>query len=240
MTDKRYIRQTIMEEIKEEGQNKILNSKALVVGAGGLGSPVIYYLSAAGIGTLGIVDNDTVSESNLNRQILHTEMDLGINKTDSAENKIKRLNSNIMINKYDIKVNKNNIDNIVKEYDIVIDCVDNIKTRYIVNDSCHRLSKPLVEGGIMGFDGFIMTILPGKTACFRCVYPEFSDNKEETIPVLGATAGVIGSMQVIEAIKIITNNKNVLENKIIFIDLLTISFDKIDISRNEDCITCGS
>jgi adenylyltransferase/sulfurtransferase len=237
--DKRYFRQTIMDEIGQDGQIKLANSKVLVIGAGGLGSPVIYYLTVAGIGTLGIVDNDKISITNLNRQILHNEIDLNMPKVDSAETKINKLNSTTKVEKYNLLLNEENISNIIKKYDLVVDCVDNIKTRYVVNDACYKFKKPLIEAGIMGFDGFVMTIIPPFSPCYRCIYPDISDETvPKPIPVFGATAGVIGSIQVIEAVKVLLHMDSVLTSSMLFVDLVKMLFEKIEIGKNPECSTC--
>lgn len=236
----RYKRQIQMEDITVEGQKKLKNSRALVIGSGGLGSPSLYYLAAAGIGTIGIVDSDVVDLSNLNRQILHFTKDIGVAKVDSAANKLSQFNPHININRYRNRLTESNVDQIVKDYDIVIDCVDNLNTRHVVNAACHRNKIPLVEAGVMEFNGFIMTIIPGHGACYRCLNP-IGDNPEISTPpgIIGGTAGVAGSLQTIEAIKVLLNIGSPLVSKFLTFDTLNMSFDVIEIDKNPQCPVCS-
>jgi len=237
----RYKRQIIIDEIGENGQEKLKNSKVMVIGTGGLGSPVLFYLAAAGIGTLGIVDSDVVEISNLNRQILHFEKDTGIEKVKSASSKLLRFNPGITVNEHKVRITEANIDDLVKKYDLVVDCVDNLETRYVVNDGCHRQQVPLVEAGIMGFDGFIMTIIPGKGPCYRCLYPEGSIRygNDSPIGVLGATAGVTGSMQAVEAVKLLLDIGTPLVSNFLTFSLLDMEFNRINLKSNPNCRLCG-
>lgn len=238
MLDERYKRQYLMDEIGEEGQKKLANSKALVIGAGGLGSPVLYYLAAAGVGTLGIVDRDIVELSNLNRQILHFTNDLGKSKAQSAKSKLQMLNPNVKINIYEEEICENNALNLLDGYDIVVDCVDNLSTRYIVNDACIKKGVTLIEAGVTGFEGYVMTIVPKKTPCLRCLFPQ-KDIKEGARPpigIIGSTAGVAGTLQATEAIKQLLSIEGVPLKNVILINLIDMSFEKMKLEKN--CNRC--
>ncbi|NPV27846.1 MAG: HesA/MoeB/ThiF family protein [Firmicutes bacterium] len=167
----RYSRQIVMEQIGEAGQQKLLQARVLLVGAGGLGSPVAYYLAAAGIGELGLVDSDQVEVSNLQRQILHSTERLGMLKAESAKLTLTSLNPDVKVTSYPVRASADNITELIRPYDVVVNAVDNFATRYLVNDTCVRLQKPLIEAGVMKFDGMVMVILPGRGPCYRCVLP---------------------------------------------------------------------
>ncbi|PKM93607.1 MAG: adenylyltransferase [Firmicutes bacterium HGW-Firmicutes-1] len=239
----RYSRQIMLKGVGIEGQKKLKNAKVLVVGTGGLGSPILYYLAAVGVGTLGIVDFDIVNRTNLQRQILHYEKDLSRYKVDSAEEKLLELNNNIKIIKHKQKIDEFNIEKIIIDYDIVVDAVDNLKSRYIINDFCHFLNKPLVEGAVSGFEGILLTILPSfKTCCYRCLFPE---QEEEAVTygsengILGAVAGGLGSLMALEVIKLILGIGTPLTNKVFVYDGLNLKFREIEIAHKKDCILCG-
>ena len=239
----RYSRQLILKEIGYSGQEKLMKAKVLVIGAGGLGSPVLYYLAAAGVGTLGIADFDVVDISNLQRQILHFTDDLGKKKVDSACEKLKRLNPDIRLNKYPFRVNINSIEDMVKEYDMVVDAVDNFSARYLISDCCYFLKKPLVEGAVLGFEGILMTIIPDKTPCYRCLYP--MPPEDGVIPncantgIIGAVAGTIGSLQAMECIKLITGIGQTVSGRILIFDGLNLSFREIEWHKKKNCPLCG-
>jgi molybdopterin/thiamine biosynthesis adenylyltransferase len=235
----RYKRQIKINKIKIEGQEKLKNSKVLVVGAGGLASPALYYLASAGIGTLGIIDFDSVSLSNLNRQILYSTDNIGALKVDSASEKLLQLNPHLNIIKYKKKLTQNNT-NIVKDYDIVVDCVDNLDTRQLVNEVCQKNKIPLVEAGVENFSGFIMTVIPGHGACYRCLFP-VKDMKSTHQPgVLGSVPGVAGSLQALEAVKVLLNIGKPLVSRFLVFDLYSMAFDIIHINRNPHCPVCGN
>lgn len=239
----RYSKQIILEDIGIEGQQKLLDSKILVVGAGGLGSPVLYYLVASGVGTIGIADFDTVGLSNLQRQILHFTEDIGKKKLDSAEEKLNRLNPDVKIIKHTFRLEAENIEDVIREYDVVVDCSDNFRARYLVSDCCYFLKKPLVEGAVVRFVGTLMTIIPDVSPCYRCIMP--MPPEDGTIPscadegVLGAVAGVIGTMQALEAIKIIIGIGETLSGRLMYINGLTMEFDETILHRSENCPLCG-
>lgn len=239
----RYSRQIILNEIGHEGQQKLLQSKVLVVGAGGLGSPVLYYLAAAGIGTLGIADFDVVGLSNLQRQILHFTVDLGRKKTESAADKLSQLNPELRIDQFPERITAENIAEIIENYDLVIDAPDNFSTRFLVNDCCYFLKKPLIEGAVLGFEGILMTILPGQSPCYRCLYPD--PPEEELVPpcgeagILGMIAGTIGSLQALEAIKVLLGIGEPLTGRIITFDGLNANFREIPWPKRSSCPLCS-
>ncbi|MBZ4686989.1 MAG: sulfur-carrier protein adenylyltransferase/sulfurtransferase [Clostridia bacterium] len=235
----RYRRQVIIPEVGKAGQQKLLDAKVLVVGAGGLGSPVLYYLAAAGIGTLGIVDSDSVDITNLQRQILHRTDDLGREKVVSAKEKLNSLNPDVKIITYNLRLDRYNAKEIIGEYDIIVTAVDNFQTRYILNDACIELNKPLVEGGIRGFDGTLITIIPGKGPCYRCIFPHNVDLEKGELGVMGAAPGIIGSLQALEVIKLVLGIGKPLSGRMLFFDGLEGNFSEIEISRNEECPVCG-
>jgi adenylyltransferase/sulfurtransferase len=240
----RYAKQIILSDIGIEGQQKLLDSKVLVVGSGGLGSPVLYYLAASGVGTIGIADFDRVGLSNLQRQILHFTEDVGKKKVDSAEEKLNKLNPDVKINKYTYKLDDQNIEDIIGEYDVVVDCTDNFTARYLISDCCYFLKKPLVEGAVVGFMGTLTTIIPDVSPCYRCLNP--IPPQDGTLPtcadegILGAIAGVIGTMQALEAIKILLGVGEVLSGRLLFLDGRSMKIDEISLNRNEDCELCGT
>lgn len=240
----RYSKQIILNDIGIEGQQKLLDSKVLVVGLGGLGSPVLYYLAASGVGTIGIADFDRVGLSNLQRQILHFTEDIGKKKVDSAEEKLNKLNPDVKINKYTFKLDDQNIEDIIREYDVVIDCTDNFTARYLISDCCYFLKKPLVEGAVVGFMGTLTTIIPDVSPCYRCLNP--IPPQDGTVPscadegILGAIAGVIGTMQALEAIKILLGVGEILSGRLLFLDGRSMKIDEISLDRNEGCELCGT
>jgi adenylyltransferase/sulfurtransferase len=239
----RYRRQIIFGEIGESGQQTLQNSKVLVVGAGGLGSPVLYYLTAVGIGTIGVVDADVVELSNLNRQILHFEADIGMGKTKSAVSKLKAFNSKTIFREHTVKLNHKNVDTIMEPYDLIVDCVDNLETRYLVNQASYLQKKPLVEAGIMGFEGFVMSIIPDKGPCYECFNPKIPSKKPAHAappPVVGATAGIAGSMQAVEAVKILLGVGKPLTSRLLIFDALNAEFSLVALAKSERCPVCGS
>lgn len=242
----RYSRQIITEHFGLEKQETLKNSKVLVIGAGGLGSSILYYLTAVGIGTLGIVDFDKIELTNLNRQILHRTEDIGKAKVKSASEKLKKLNPNVSINEYDIKLNNHNIETILEMYDVVVDATDNLTTRYLISDTCYQLNKPLIEGAVESFYGILMTIIPNETPCFRCLYPDCDVENEygkklsaSEIGVLGVTPGVIGSLQAMEVVKVLTSTGSALKGRLLQFDGFTSSFREIPIKRKTDCPLCS-
>ncbi len=237
---KRYRRQLIIKDIGEEGQKKLLETKVLIIGAGGLGSPVALYLGAAGIGKLGLVDSDRVELSNLQRQIIHNMDSVGVPKVDSAKNVLSQLNKDVCVESYNLFINEENAESIILDYDIVVNAVDNSNTRYIVNRVCCKLKKPLIEGAIFNFDGYVTTIIPGETACYECIYERQEDDEKSEIGVIGALPGVIGSLQAMEVIKYSLNLGKLLKNELLCYSALNASFRRIKLERNVKCKICGS
>ncbi|WHH57653.1 HesA/MoeB/ThiF family protein [Petroclostridium sp. X23] len=239
----RYSRQIILKEVGLEGQLKLLKSKVLVIGCGGLGSPILSYLAAAGVGTIGIVDFDTVTISNLQRQILHFTDDIGKKKVDSAEEKLLRLNPDIKVVKHVCRATIDNIEEIIENYDVVIDAVDNFTARYIISDCCYFMKKPLIEGAVLGFDGILMTIIPDQSPCYRCLYPmPPQDGVVATCNdtgILGMVTGVIGSMQALEAVKVVLGIGETLSGRILTFEGLDMDIREIPWERRHDCPLCG-
>lgn len=234
----RYDRNILIDGIGQSGQAKLQAAKVLVVGAGGLGSPVLYYLTAAGVGTLGIIDYDVVDLSNLQRQILHFTENVGCAKVDSAAGKLRRLNPEVNLVVYKEKLLQDNVRRIFSDYDFVVSCSDNYETKFLVNDVCVELKKPFSHGAALALRGEAMTYVPGH-ACYRCV---FSDMPEEgTMPssaqvgILGSVAGIIGSIQATEVIKYITEIDGLLLDRILIFDAKSMSFYTLAIEENPDC-----
>ncbi|PTT40455.1 thiamine biosynthesis protein ThiF [Chryseobacterium sp. HMWF028] len=227
----RYSRQIFIEEIGLEGQKKIRSSKVLVIGAGGLGSPVIQYLAAAGVGTLGVADFDKVELHNLNRQIIHTENRVGLSKVKSAETFVKNLNHQVAFTGIEEKINENNAEDILSQYDIVVDGSDNFFTRYLVNDTCVKLKKTLVYGSILGFSGQVAVFNHNGSKNLRDIFPEPPFDEDvpdcDSLGVLGALPGMIGSMIALQTLKIITDLP-VSINQLTLVDTLSWRFQTID------------
>lgn len=240
----RYSRHFTLAEVGEKGQGKLLQAKVLLLGAGGLGSPTALYLAAAGVGTLGIVDFDVVDRSNLQRQILHRDADVGMPKTESANNTLTALNPEVKIVPYQERLTSENIMDIVKDYDIVVDGCDNFPTRYLVNDTCVFLGKPNVHGSIFQFEGQA-TVFDTKTGgpCYRCLYPAppppgMAPSCAEA-GVLGVLPGVIGVMQAIETIKIIIGTGETLTGRLLLYDALSAKYREMKLRRDPGCPVCG-
>ena len=242
----RYKRHLLIPEVGESGQLQLLKSKVLVVGAGGIGSPVAWYLSAAGIGQIGIIDDDLVDRSNLQRQILHTEASVGSPKVESARARLEALNSSIKIKTYNERLNKENVEEIFAEYDLVLDGTDNFNTRYLINDACVKLGIPNVHGSVFRFEGQVSTFWPASgednAPCYRCVYP--SPPPAELAPscaeagVLGVLPGMVGVMCATEAIKILLGIGQNMIGKLLCFNALSWEFDIYDVNEIEDCSYC--
>jgi len=239
----RYSRHFLLPEVGEEGQAKLLEAKVLMVGAGGLGCPSAYYLAAAGVGTMGIIDNDVVDLSNLQRQILHTNDRVGMPKTESAKQTIQALNPDVNVVPYQDKLTSQNIMEIIKDYDIVVDGCDNFPTRYLVNDACVMAKKPNVHGSIFQFEGQASVFYPGKGPCYRCLYPEppppgMAPSCEEA-GVLGVLPGLIGVIQALETIKLILGKGDSLVGQLLCFNTLTMEITKLNLKADPSCPLCG-
>jgi molybdopterin/thiamine biosynthesis adenylyltransferase len=239
---RRYSRHLILAEIGGSGQRKLLNGKVLLVGAGGLGSPAALYLAAAGVGTLGIVDFDVVDLSNLQRQILHHVRDVGRPKVESAVDTIADLNPDVKVVPYREALSSSNVRQIFSEYDVIVNGSDNFPTRYLANDACVFLKKPLVDGSIFKFEGQTTVFLPGR-GCYRCLYP--APPPPGLVPscaeagVLGVICGVIASIQGVETIKLLLGLGDPLVGRLVFFDALSMEFRQVKFRRDPDCPVCG-
>ena len=240
---KRYSRHIILPEVGGKGQKKMLQSKMLIIGAGGLGAPAAFYLAAAGVGTLGIIDGDVVDLSNLQRQIIHYTPDIGKPKVISAKEKITAINPDVeVITYHDLLTSKNALD-IFKEYDVIIYGTDNFSAKFLANDAAVFTGKPLVHGGILRFVGQVYSIVPHKSACYRCIFN--SPPPAGLIPtcqeagVVGVLAGVIGTIQATEALKLILGIGTPLTNRLMTFDAQKMDFREIKLKRNPNCPVCG-
>jgi adenylyltransferase/sulfurtransferase len=239
----RYSRHIILPEVGGKGQKKILQAKVLIIGAGGLGCPVGYYLAAAGVGTIGMIDNDSVELSNLQRQIAHNTDRLGMLKVESARTTFEALNPDVKVVGIKERMTRDNIMGFMKEYDIVVDGSDNFPTRYLVNDACVMLKKPLVSGAILRFEGQVTTIVPGEGHCYRCLFEEMPPAglvpSCQEAGVIGAIPGVVGSLQAIEVFKLILGKGDVLKNTLLIYDALKTTFRRVKVPKNPECPVCG-
>jgi molybdopterin/thiamine biosynthesis adenylyltransferase len=225
------------------GQQTLLASKVLIIGAGGLGAPASLYLAAAGVGTLGLVDADQVDLSNLQRQVIHHTADVGRNKVESAANKLRAINPDVTVHALHRRVEANNILDLIKGYDFVIDGTDNFPTKFLINDACVLGNKPFSHAGILRFDGQLMTVRPGASACYRCVFnappPPKAVPSCSQAGVLGAVAGVIGSLQATEALKFLLGLDGLLTDTLLVWNAQRMNFRKVKVKRNPRCAVCG-
>ena len=239
----RYSRHIILKEVGAKGQKKLLNAKVLIIGAGGLGAPVAMYLAAAGVGTIGIADADEVDLSNLQRQIIHTTADLGKAKVKSAKETMQAINPDVKVNTYRKFITSENIMDIIKDYDFIIDGTDNFPAKFLINDACVMAGKPFCHAGIIRFKGQLMTYVPGEGPCYRCVFKD--PPPKDAVPtckqagVIGAMGGVIGSLQAMEAIKYIIGKGELLTGRLLTYDALSMTFRTIKLPKNHDCPVCG-
>ena len=239
----RYSRHLLIPEIGLEGQLKLLDAKVLLLGAGGLGSPTALYLAAAGVGTLGIVDDDVVDLSNLQRQVVHTNDRIGTPKVDSAEEAIHDINPDVEVVKYRTRLDASNIIEIIDGYDVIVDGVDNFPTRYLLNDATVRLKIPVVSASILGFDGQLSVFAPYEGPCYRCLYP--TPPPAELAPscgangVLGALPGVMGVLQAIEVVKLVTGSGEPLIGRLLLYEALGTTFTNLKLKRDPDCPICS-
>lgn len=235
--ERRYARQSIIANWGKDGQTALENATVFIAGAGGLGSPVSYYLATVGIGHIIICDMDTVSLSNLNRQILHHDFRIGINKAHSARMTLNKINPYIKVTEIQEKITENNIQNISSEAEIIVDCVDNYTTRYILMQEAFRRNIPLVHGSVWGLEGRISFFHTPETPCLKCVFP--SVPSKEIVPIVGATAGVIGSLQAVEVIKYITGTGELMKNNLLLWDGTNNVFKKFKLHKRIGCSICG-
>lgn len=240
----RYSRHTLLPEVGVEGQAKLLDSKVLLLGAGGLGSPAALYLAAAGVGTIGIVDDDLVDESNLQRQVIHDTTRLGAPKTESARQSIERLNPDVDVVEHRTRFGPENVLELIEPYDIVVDGADNFPTRYLLNDASVRVRKPVVSASILGFEGQISSFVPYEGPCYRCLYP--TPPPPELAPscgaagVLGVMAGVMGLLQANEVVKLAAGIGDPLIGRLLLYDSLGTRFTELKVRRDPDCPICGA
>src|SRR5216117_703359 len=240
----RYSRHILLPEVGGKGQKKIAKSRILIVGAGGLGSPAALYLPAAGVGTIGIIDSDVVDLSNLQRQVIHHTSDLDRSKVRSAKEKIQALNPDVTVVMHEDRLTSRNALELIRGYDLVLDGADNFSTKFLCNDACYFADKPLVHGGILRFEGRVTTIIPRKSAWYRCVFknpppPGLVASCQEA-GVLGVLAGIIGTIQATEALKLILGIGHPLTNRFLDFDARKTQFREIKVKRNTDCALCGA
>ncbi len=238
----RYSRHILLKEIGVEGQERIRQGRVLIIGAGGLGSPVMMYLAAAGVGAIGIVDGDVVDKSNLQRQIMHFTADTGLPKTQSAWEKAVAINPNVKVERHDVFLHADNAADIISRYDFVIDATDNFACKYLINDACVMAGKAFSHAGVLRFEGQTFTHVPG-TACYRCLFKE--PPPEDAVPtcaqagVLGAVVGVMGSIQATEALKYLTGTGQLLTDRLLTFNALSMDFRTVNIRRDSLCAVCG-
>ncbi len=239
----RYSRHILLPEVGGKGQQKISRSRILIVGAGGLGSPAALYLAAAGVGTLGLIDHDVVDLSNLQRQVIHHTPDIGRLKVLSAKEKIQALNPDVAVVMHEKSLMAANALEVIRGYDVVIDGVDNFPAKFLINDACYFAGIPLVHGGILRFEGRVTTIVPGQSACYRCVFrqppPSGLVASCQEAGVLGVLAGIIGTLQASEALKLILGIGRPLTNRLLDFDARHTTFREITVQRNPRCPLCG-
>jgi len=240
---RRYARHLVIPELGERGQEKLAAAGVLVVGAGGLGSPALYYLAAAGVGRLGVVDGDVVELSNLQRQILHTTADIGRPKVASAAEKLRALNPDVTVVEHHVRVSADSVLDLLAGHDVIVGAVDNFATRYLINDACVLAGATLVEGAILRFTGLAMTIAGGRTACYRCVFPAVPDDGALPSPaeagVFGPVPGVIGAVQAAEVVKLVTGFGEPLFDRLLEFDAAAATFHEVKVAREPACPVCG-
>ncbi len=239
----RYSRHIIMDDVGAEGQKRLLDGRVLCIGAGGLGSPIIQYLAAAGVGTLGIVDDDVVERSNLQRQIIHGDDDVGRPKVDSAAEYVAQLNPDIEVERHELRLDASNIEGFLEEYDVVVDGSDNFATRYLVNDACTLAGVPFSHGAILRFEGQMTTFTSGDGPCYRCLFPEAPPAGSvpdcATAGVLGVLPGTVGCVQATETVKLLLDYGETLDGRMLFYDAADMTFEEIRIEKRPDCPVCG-
>lgn len=239
----RYSRHIILEDVGAAGQEQLLASRVLVIGAGGLGAPVALYLAAAGVGTLGLVDGDTVDLSNLQRQVIHHTPDVARPKVTSAAEKLRAINPDVEVRTHTVRAEADNIASLLEGYDFVIDGTDNFAAKFLINDACVLADKPYSHAGILRFDGQLITVLPKRTACYRCVFtappPPNAVPSCSQAGVLGVVAGVVGCLQATEALKYLLGRGDLLTDALLTWNALRMDFRKVRVRRNPKCAVCG-
>ncbi|MEA2487729.1 MAG: sulfur-carrier protein adenylyltransferase/sulfurtransferase [Actinomycetota bacterium] len=239
----RYARHLILSDVGEEGQLKLLDAKVLSIGAGGLGSPALLYLAAAGVGTIGIVDSDRVEASNLQRQVIHDTQRIGVLKAESARETLTKLNPDVTVNVHNVRMDASNVRELISGYDIIVDGSDNFDTRYVLNDAAVELRKPVVHGSIFRFEGMVSTFVPFDGPCYRCLYPEapppdLAPNCSEA-GVLGVLPGIVGCLQANDALKLIIGYGEPLMGRLLVFDAQATTFSEVKVRRDPRCPTCG-
>ena len=233
----RYDRQIMIPGLGESGQEKLKKARVVIAGSGGLGSPIALYLTAAGVGTVRIIDNDVVELSNLNRQILYWDKDIGKEKAKSAYDKLTQLNKNVTIETIDATIDETNVYDLTAGFDVIVDAMDNLPTRYLLNKAAIEHKMPFVHGAVSGLEGRAMTVIPGESACIRCLYHTAASKKK--FPVLGTTSAIIGAIQATEVIKYLTGIGTLLTNRLLIYDGLNMKFTELSVVRNVNCEHCG-
>lgn len=242
--EERYARHIVLKEVGIAGQEKLLKGKVLIIGAGGLGSPVAMYLAAAGVGTIGIADADEVDLSNLQRQIIHQTKDRGRAKVESAKETMQAMNPDVTVHAYQMFVDASNIRELIREYDFIIDATDNFESKFLINDACVMEKKPFCHAGILRFSGQLMTYVPGEGPCYRCVFKE--PPPKDAVPtgkqagIIGSMGGVIGSLQAMEAVKYLLGVGELLTGRLLTYDALTMEFRTVKLPKDTSgCPVCG-
>ena len=233
----RYDRQIMLKGLGEEGQEKLKKARVFVAGAGGLGSPISIYLAVAGVGNIRIVDHDTIELSNLNRQIMHGDGDIGKKKTESAIQKLNSLNKDINVEAISETITGDNVAELVGDSDVIVDAMDNLPTRYVLNQAAITKNIPFFHGAVYGFEGRAMTVIPGRTACLWCIYQ--GRVTQGKFPVIGVAPAVIGCLQATEVIKYITGLGELLTGKLLMYDGLNLEFTRLEVKRDPNCQHCG-
>jgi len=233
----RYSRQIMIPQIGEKGQEKLRRAKVFIAGAGGLGSPVSIYLTAAGVGHLRMVDHDRVDLTNLNRQVVHWSGDVGKRKVESAQEKLNKLNPNVTVETLSVTISEENASELISGFDLIVDAMDNLPTRYLLNKKAIEHGIPFFHGAVNGFEGRAMTVIPGKTACLRCLYR--GPVPESKFPVIGVTPAVIGCIQATEVIKYLVGSGELLGNRLLAYDGLNLKFTEFKVQRNPQCEHCA-
>jgi molybdopterin/thiamine biosynthesis adenylyltransferase len=239
----RYSRQLVLRDLGPEGQARIMQGKVLVIGVGGLGSPVALHLAAAGVGTVGIADSDRVDLTNLQRQIIHFTSDVGTPKVESAASKMSALNPDVQVRPHQALIRSDNIRELIREYDFVVDCTDNFAAKFLINDACVLEQKPFSHGGVLQFDGQTMTVLPRQGACYRCLFRDVPPPDAVVtcaqVGVMGVVPGILGTIQAAEALRFLAGIGELLVDRLLVFNALGMKFREVSLRRRPDCAVCG-